>query len=183
MTPSSSKKQNLETNGSTSPLKAEKQVLPNGLTIITSEDHSAPVSSVQVWAKTGSIHEAQQLGAGLSHILEHMLFKGTDKRGVADVSRQVEAYGGYINAYTTWDRTVYYIDIPADGGRPGTSKGTEMAIDILADAMMNSTLPPNEYLLEQKVILREMAMGRDNPDRQASELFFSTVSNPNRLFF
>jgi zinc protease len=154
---------------------AERVVLPNGLTIITCEDHSAPVSSVQVWAKTGSIHENEQLGAGLSHILEHMLFKGTEKRGVADISRQVEAYGGYINAYTTWDRTVYYIDIPSEGGRPGTSEGTEMAIDILADAMMNSTLPANEYLLEQKVILREMAMGRDNPDRQASQLFFSTI--------
>lgn len=154
---------------------AQKKVLPNGLTIITLEDHSAPVSSVQVWAKTGSIHETHQMGAGLSHILEHMLFKGTEKRGVAQISRQVEAYGGYINAYTTWDRTVYYIDIPSDGGRPGSSAGTEMAIDILADAMMNSTLPPNEYLLEQKVILRELAMNRDDPDRQSSELLFSTA--------
>lgn len=162
--------------------KAEKTTLPNGLTLITLEDHSAPVSSVQVWAKTGSIHEAEQMGAGLSHILEHMLFKGTQKRGVADIAKQVEAYGGYINAYTTWDRTVYHIDIPSEGGTPGTSSGTEMAIDILADAMMNSTLPPKEYLLEQKVILREMAMGRDNPDRQASELLFSTAysTHPSR---
>src|SRR4051812_26356210 len=67
-----------ERNGNALP--AEKIVLPNGLTIVTLEDHSAPVSSVQVWAKTGSIHEANQMGAGLSHILEHMLFKGTEKR-------------------------------------------------------------------------------------------------------
>ncbi len=154
---------------------SERTVLPNGLTIITLEDHSAPVVSAQVWAKTGSIHEDHLMGAGLSHILEHMLFKGTDKRGVADIARQVEAHGGYINAYTSWDRTVYYIDIPSDGGQPGTTQGTNMAIDILADAMMNSTLPPQEYLLEQKVILRELAMGRDNPDRQSTELFFSTV--------
>jgi len=153
----------------------EKIVLPNGLTIITQEDHSAPVVSAQVWAKTGSIDEDRKMGAGISHILEHMLFKGTEKRGVADVARQVEAHGGYINAYTTWDRTVFYIDIPSDGGKPDTTQGTEMAIDILADAMMNSTLPPQEYLLEQKVILRELAMGRDNPDRQSTELFFSTV--------
>ncbi len=157
------------------PAGTEKTVLPNGLTIITREDHSAPVASVQVWAKVGSIHEASQMGAGLSHILEHMLFKGTEKRGVSDIARQVEAHGGYINAYTTWDHTVYHIDIPSDGGKSGTTQGTEMAIDILADAIMNSTMPPKEYLLEQKVILREMAMGRDNPDRQANELFFSTV--------
>lgn len=162
--------------------KPERITLPNGLTIITLEDRSAPVVSVQVWARTGSIHEGTQMGAGLSHILEHMLFKGTEKRGVSDVARQVEAHGGYINAYTTWDRTVYHIDIPADGGKPGTALGTEMAIDILADAMMNSTLPPKEYLLEQKVILREMAMNRDNPDRQATELFFSTAysTHPSR---
>jgi zinc protease len=162
--------------------RPEKTVLPNGLTIITLEDHSAPVTSVQVWAKTGSIHEGNKMGAGLSHILEHMLFKGTEKRGVADIAKQVEAHGGYINAYTTWDRTVYHIDIPSDGGKPGTSSGTEMAVDILADAMMNSTLPPHDYLLEQKVILREMAMGRDNPDRQAFELLLSTAysSHPSR---
>ncbi|MBI4026080.1 MAG: insulinase family protein [Verrucomicrobia bacterium] len=164
------------------PLAAEKTALQNGLTVITCEDHSAPVTSAQVWARTGSIHEGNQMGAGLSHILEHMLFKGTEKRGVAEIARQVEAHGGYINAYTTWERTVYHIDIPSDGGKPGTSSGTEMAIDILADAMMNSTLPPKEYLREQDVILREMAMGRDNPDRQATELFFATayVTHPCR---
>lgn len=167
---------------STFPLPGERLTLPNGLTIITCEDHSVPVASVQVWARTGSIHEGTQMGAGLSHILEHMLFKGTKQRGVADISRQVEAYGGYINAYTSWDRTVYHIDIPSDGGKPGTSSGTEMAIDILSDAMMNSTLIPKEYFLEQKVILRELAMNRDDPDRQASELFFSTVytTHPSR---
>ncbi len=163
----------LSTHLSSTP--TEKMVLPNGLTIVTCEDHSAPVVSAQVWAKTGSIHETHKMGAGLSHILEHMLFKGTEKRGVADIARQVEAHGGYVNAYTSWDRTVYYIDIPSDGGKEGTSQGTEMAIDILADAIMNSTLPTQEYLLEQKVILREMAMRRDSPDNQATELLFSTI--------
>lgn len=158
-----------------SPLPTQKVTLPNGLTIVTLEDHSAPVTSVQVWVRTGSIHESSQMGAGLSHILEHMLFKGTEKRKVADIARQVEAYGGDINAYTSWDRTVYHIDIPAEGGKVGTAQGTEMAIDILADAMMNSTLPMDEYKREQEVILREMAMRMDSPDRQASELFFATV--------
>ncbi len=165
---------NSKTEGEAAP-PAVKTTLPNGLTLITREDHSAPVVSVQFFVKTGSIYEGAQLGAGLSHILEHMLFKGTEKRGVADIARQVEAHGGYINAYTTWDRTVYHIDIPSDGGKPGTDTGTQIALDILADAIMNSTLPPQEYDREQQVILRELAMNRDNPDRQASELFFSTV--------
>ncbi len=171
----SSSKQTSATQTAETPLAAKKIILLNGLTVITLENHAAPVTSVQVWVKTGSIYESHQMGAGLSHILEHMLFKGTKKRGVADIARQVEAHGGYINAYTSWDRTVYYIDLPSDGGKDGTTQGTEMAIDILADAMMDSTLPTEEYLREQKVILREMAMGRDDPDHQAHDLFFSTV--------
>jgi len=152
-----------------------KDVLPNGLTLIMKPDRSAPVVSVQGWVKTGSIHESKHMGAGLSHILEHMLFKGTQKRKATQIAREVEQHGGDINAYTSWDRTVYHIDIPKDGGKAGSSLGTEMAVDIILDVLQNATLPPDEYKLEQQVILREMAMNRDNPDRAASELLFSTA--------
>ena len=152
-----------------------KNVLPNGLTLITKVDRSAPVVSVQGWVKTGSIHESRHVGAGLSHILEHMLFKGTQKRKSTEIAKEVEQHGGDINAYTSWDRTVFHIVIPKDGGKPGSSLGTEMAVDIILDAFMSATLPPDEYKLEQQVILREMAMNRDNPDRAASELLFSTA--------
>src|SRR6201746_720709 len=111
----------------------ERYTLPNGLTILLKHDGSAPVSSVQVWVKTGSIHEGGNLGAGLSHYLEHMLFKGTARRAGREISATVQAHGGYINAYTTFDRTVYYIDLP--------SEHTAVAIDLLADAVLNSTLP------------------------------------------
>lgn len=141
--------------------------LENGVTIIVDEDHSAPVASVQAWCGTGSIHEGKQLGAGLSHILEHMLFKGTEKRKVGDISRQVQEQGGYINAYTSFDRTVYWIDVPAAGAGE--------AVDILADAMMNATLPEDEYIKEQEVIRREFAMGFDDPNRQSSLLMLRTV--------
>ncbi len=140
---------------------------PNGLTLIVEEDHSAPVTSVQAWCKTGSIHEGKLLGAGLSHILEHMLFKGTTSRAPGVIASQVQDQGGYINAYTSYDRTVYWIDVP--------SKGASQALDILSDAMMNATLPPEEYTKEQEVIRREFAMGYDNPDRTASLLLFRTV--------
>src|SRR5438132_4285806 len=149
------------------PTSAHKWILPNGLTIIVQEDRSAPVASVQAWCATGSIDEDQHLGAGLSHILEHMLFKGTKTRGKSEIARKIQDVGGYINAYTSFDRTVFWIDVPRDG--------VVTALDILADAMMNSTLPPEEYQKEQEVIRREFAMGMDDPDRMAGLLLFATA--------
>jgi zinc protease len=149
------------------PSSAQKWVLPNGLTIIVQEDHSAPVASVQAWCATGSIDEDQHLGAGLSHILEHMLFKGTKTRSTNVIAQKIQDVGGYINAYTSFDRTVFWIDVPKDG--------VTTALDVLADAMMNSTLPPEEYMKEQEVIRREFAMGLDDPDRVAGLLLFATA--------
>jgi zinc protease len=146
---------------------AQTWTLPNGLGIIVQEDHSAPVASVQVWVETGSIHEDRHLGAGMSHILEHMLFKGTPTRGASEFAQSVQDAGGYINAYTSFDRTVYWIDIPA--------KGVAVALELLADAVMNSTLPPDEYVKEQEVIRREFAMGNDDPDRVAGQNLFATA--------
>jgi zinc protease len=146
---------------------AQTFTLPNGLGIIVQEDHSAPVTSVQVWIETGSIHEDQHLGAGLSHLLEHMLFKGTKTRGASEFAQRVQDAGGYINAYTSFDRTVYWIDIP--------SRGTSTALELLSDAVMNSTLPPEEYVKEQEVIRREFAMGNDDPDRVSGQALFATA--------
>lgn len=139
----------------------------NGLTLIVEEDRSAPVASVQAWCGTGSVHEGAWMGAGLSHILEHMLFKGTESRPPGAIAREVQEQGGYINAYTSFDRTVYWIDVPADGAMK--------ALEILADAMMNATLPEDEYVKEQEVIRREFAMGFDDPGRQSSQLMLRTV--------
>jgi zinc protease len=148
-------------------VKPQVFTFPNGLTLIVEENRGAPVASVQAWCNTGSIHEGKLLGAGLSHILEHMLFKGTTSRAPGVIASQVQDQGGYINAYTSYDRTVYWIDVPA--------KGASKAVDILADAMMNATLPKEEYDREQEVIRREFAMGYDNPDRTASLLLFRTA--------
>jgi zinc protease len=157
------------------PSTAKKWVLPDGLTLIVQEDHSAPVASVQAWCATGSIDEDERLGAGLSHILEHMLFKGTKTQSSHAVAQKIQDVGGYINAYTSFDRTVFWIDAPKDG--------VSIALGVLADAMMNSTLPPDEYLKEQEVIRREFAMGFDDPDRMAGQLLFATAyqRHPYRL--
>src|SRR5213079_2176333 len=154
--------------GITFPSSSEqKWFLPNGLTIIVQEDHSAPVASVQAWCATGSIDEDEHLGAGLSHILEHMLFKGTKTRSTNVIAQKIQDVGGYINAYTSFDRTVFWIDVPKDG--------IATALDVLADAMMNSTLPPEEYQKEQEVIRREFAMGLDDPDRVVGLRLFATA--------
>ncbi|HMD60980.1 MAG TPA: pitrilysin family protein [Opitutaceae bacterium] len=145
----------------------ERSVLQNGLTLVVKPDHSAGLASVQVWVKTGSIHESAQLGAGLSHFLEHMLFKGTSRRTGREISATVQASGGYINAYTTFDRTVYYIDLP--------SEHFELAVDVLADAVLHSTLPEAEVVREKDVILREIAMTRDDPDNRLWESLFATA--------
>jgi len=145
----------------------ERTVLPNGLTLILKPDRSAALASVQVWVKTGSIHEGENLGAGLSHYLEHMLFKGTARRAGREISATVQAHGGYINAYTTFDRTVYYIDLP--------SEHTAVAIDLLADAVLHSTLPADECAKEKDVILREIAMTKDDPDTRLWDALFATA--------
>jgi hypothetical protein len=105
--------------------------LENGLIIIVREDHSAPVVSAQAWCMAGSIHEGRWLGAGLSHVLEHMLFKGTTTRPGSRIDQEVQEAGGYMNAYTSFDRTVYHIDVP--------NTGATTAIDILCDIMQHAT--------------------------------------------
>jgi zinc protease len=149
--------------------------LDNGLVIIVREDHSAPVVSAQAWAMAGSIHEGRWLGAGLSHVLEHMLFKGTTTRPGSRIDQEVQEAGGYMNAYTSFDRTVYHIDVPNTGART--------AIDILCDIMQHASLPPDELTKEMDVIRREMDMNVDDPGRRASRRLFETAytRSPYRL--
>ena len=149
--------------------KSDAQVfkLPNGLELIVLEDDAAPVASVQAWVRTGSIQEGRWLGSGLSHFLEHMLFKGTVKRGPQEFARGIQERGGYINAYTSFEQTVYWVDIPA--------VSVSVAVDLLADAVMNSTLPEAEFAKEQEVIRREFAMGNDDPDSVAGKQLFATA--------
>ncbi|MGC6506673.1 MAG: M16 family metallopeptidase [Coraliomargaritaceae bacterium] len=145
----------------------ERRQFENGLVALHQSDFSMPVVSVQVWVHTGSIHEGKLNGSGLSHYLEHMLFKGTEVRDANAISREVHSLGGLINAYTTFDRTVYYIDCPAVSFRP--------ALEILSDIVVNSTLPPIEVERERDVILREIDMGLDDPDQCLSRALFNNA--------
>jgi zinc protease len=141
--------------------------LPNGLALIIREDHNAPVVSAQAWCKAGSIDEGKWLGAGLSHALEHMLFKGTPTRGAGRIDQEVQDAGGSMNAYTSFDRTVYWINVP--------NTGAKVAIDILCDIMQNATVPADELAKEMDVIRREMDMNQDDPHQRSARRLFETA--------
>lgn len=145
----------------------ELRQLQNGLNVLVQPDFTAPVVSIQFWCATGSIHETPWLGAGLSHLLEHLMFKGTPTRGNSQMAQQIQNLGGHLNAYTSFDRTVYHVDLPSDNALS--------ALEILGDAVFNSTLPAEEYAKEMEVIRREFAMGRDNPDSELGKLIFETA--------
>ena len=108
-----------------------REILPNGTTVLLLEDHSAPVVSIQIWVGTGSIHENEYLGCGISHAIEHMIFKGTERRGIGVITREINDAGGRINAYTTLDRTVFHTDLP--------SRHFQVGLDVLSDAVFNAS--------------------------------------------
>ncbi|NPB08858.1 MAG: insulinase family protein [Thermodesulfobacteria bacterium] len=131
-----------------------KTVLENGLTVIVEENHRAPVVAVQVWVKAGSAYEKDK-EAGITHLIEHMIFKGTEKRGPGEIAATIESMGGSINAFTSYDYTCYHVTGPSDI--------METALDVLSDAIFHSKFDPQELEREKLVILEEMRMRRDRP--------------------
>lgn len=144
-----------------------RYTLDNGLTVILKEVHSAPIIAFQMWVKAGSIHEGEYLGSGITHYIEHMLFKGTEKRKVGDIARLVKEAGGELGAYTGFDRMVFYIVLPKDK--------VDLGLDIIADVAFHSTFDPAELEKERQVILKEINMHKDDPNRTVSELLFNTA--------
>ncbi len=140
------------------------EVLPNGLTVLLREVRVAPVVEVQVWAKVGSADEREG-EAGLAHFHEHMLFKGTERRGVGEVAGEVEGMGGRINAWTSFDATVYHATLPASQVGVG--------IDVLSDAVQNSVFAPEEVAREIEVVLEEIRRSEDSPHHVLSDAVFA----------
>lgn len=149
------------------PLSAQVRTLDNGLEVIVREDHEHPLVSVQIWVKAGSLHEEKWVGAGLAHCVEHMLFKGTWKRSAAQISQQIQDLGGYVNAYTTFNRTVYWID--------GLAENAGGYLEVLADMVRHSKFDAADLEKEQDVIRREMAMDNDDPDSVGQHLMQATA--------
>ena len=153
---------------------ASVETLPNGLTLILDADPSAPVVSAQIWVATGSMHEDGHLGGGLSHFLEHMVFKGTRDFDAESLADTVQEAGGHWNAYTSFDRTVYYIDGPAES--------LAVFLKTLTGLVFFPLLPEAEFEKEKDVIRREIDMGLDDPDHAVTRLLFATafVQDPRR---
>ncbi|MDD5153904.1 MAG: pitrilysin family protein [Desulfovibrionales bacterium] len=128
--------------------------LDNGLTVIIKENHAAPVAAIQVWVKAGSVYETDN-EAGITHFIEHMIFKGTAKREPGEIARAIEAVGGDINAYTSLDYTVYHVAIG--------SKFFDVGLDILSDAVLHSSFDQLEIEREKMVVLEEIRMRQDQP--------------------
>lgn len=126
--------------------------------------HEAPVVAIQAWVHVGSADESDDL-AGIAHVHEHMLFKGTSKRGVGEIARSIETAGGEINAWTSYDQTVYHVVLAA--------QEFETGLDILADALRNSSFDAGELTRETEVILEEIRRAEDNPSKRISKSIFS----------
>ena len=146
--------------------------LDNGLTVIVREDHSAPVVAVVTHVKAGYFDEPDHL-VGISHVLEHMYFKGTERRGVGEIARETKAAGGYLNAGTIYDHTSYYTVLP--------SASLEQALDIQADALQRSAIDDEELRKELLVIIQEAKRKLDNPVAVAQETLYETMFDVHRI--
>ena len=150
----------------------EREVLPTGLTVLAQRDDSAPVAAVVTHIRAGFFDEPDEW-AGLSHVLEHMFFKGTPTRGVGAVARETKGLGGYLNAGTGYDRASYYVVVPA--------RNLARAIDIQADALQRATLDPGELARELQVIIEEAKRKRDTPSAVASETLHELLFDRHRI--
>jgi zinc protease len=153
-----------EPAGSRSPSETRREALANGLTLLLRETHAAPVAELQVFVRAGSADEAPD-EAGLAHFHEHMLFKGTERRGVGEVAGEVEGAGGRINAYTSFDVTAYHATVPSDR--------TQLALDVLADAVRHPAFDPEEIARETDVVLEEIARAEDSPTQVLATATFA----------
>ena len=138
--------------------------MENGVKAILKENRAAPVVALQVWVKVGSADESDG-EAGICHFIEHMLFKGTEKRKIREMAKEIESLGGSINAYTSYDQTVYHVTL--------ASRYADTGLDLLKDAIRYSIFDPLELEREREVVLEEIRMGQDSPWRR---LFNQTMA-------
>jgi zinc protease len=149
-----------------------REVLSNGLTLLIQPDHSASVVALVTHVKAGFFDEPDRW-AGISHVLEHMFFKGTRRRGVGAIARDTKAVGGYLNAGTGYDHTSYFTVLPASG--------LAQALDIQSDALRNSIIDPEELARELQVIIQEAKRKRDTPEAVAQETLHQVMFDRHRI--
>ncbi|MBI4615802.1 MAG: insulinase family protein [Planctomycetes bacterium] len=154
--------------GAVSRAPIDRRTLPSGLEIAVKEDHSAPVVSIWIFVKTGSIYEGEFLGAGISHYYEHLCSGGTTaRRSEEESQRLVASIGGISNAYTTKSLTAYYITT--------ASRYADTALDLLCDWIAHAALEPREVEREKGVIEKEMNMREDEPERSLANFLAANM--------
>jgi zinc protease len=145
---------------------SKKFQLKNGLKVLLLESHKSPVISVQMWVKTGSADE-KKTEEGISHFIEHLVFKGTRKYKVGEIASIVEASGGELNAYTSFDQTVFYVTI--------SKQFADVGLDVISEMMGFPTFDAEEINNEREVVIEEIKRGQDSLSRAGSQLMFSSV--------
>lgn len=154
------------------PATVHRTILPNGLTVLLRRDTSAPVVAIVTHVKAGYFDEADEVG-GIAHVLEHMFFKGTERRGVGDISKETKGSGGYLNAHTIYDQTVYFTVLPSSGFASG--------LDIQSDAYARSVIDSAELSKELEVIIQEAKRKTDNPSALAVETLYEILHDRHRM--
>ena len=144
----------------------ELNTLPNGIRVVTERDPSLRSAALGIWVGTGSRHETADQG-GAAHFIEHMVFKGTQKRTAAGIAMETDAIGGQINAFTTKECTCFYARV--------LDSHVEQVLDILWDMVYHSNFDQRDVETERGVILEEIGMYEDTPDDVCSERLFAAV--------
>ncbi len=147
-------------------IKPQKIILENGITLLLIENHASPVIALNACFRVGSVVESPE-EAGICHLIEHMIFKGTPTRQAGQIAASIEAAGGDINAYTSFDETVYYCTV--------SSRFFEEGLNILTDAVMNPLFATEELEREKPVVIEEINRSHDTPGKVLSENLFKTV--------
>jgi zinc protease len=140
-----------------------RQRLGNGMRVVLLEDHAAPVTAFQVWVEVGSADEHRE-EAGISHLIEHMFFKGTTTRKPGEIAGSIEGYGGHINASTSSEHTIYHVEI--------ASRYQEQGLSVLADAIQHPRFDAQELAREKEVVIEEIKMREDDPDSTLHQALF-----------
>src|SRR3954463_15899142 len=146
----------------TEPRNIQREVLPNGLIVLSEEMAHIRSIAIGIWMKTGSRDESAELN-GISHFTEHMVFKGTKTRTARDIARQVDSIGGNMDAFTGKETICFNIKV--------LDEHLPVAVDILSDLVLNPTFDPKDITREKGVILEEIKMDEDNPDYLVHEIF------------
>ncbi len=139
-----------------------KSVLSNGVRVISDTSRHVQSVSLGIWVRAGSRFEPPQLN-GISHFIEHMLFKGTPTRDAFTIAKEIESVGGVLNAFTSKEFTAYYCKI--------LKEDLQLAIEVLTDIFLNSIFPDDEIVREKQVICQEIHQMEDNPEELIHELW------------